>query len=422
MSKIIKWGLLGVLAVALLIKLSLWWSVRAVMNDAIERVAPEVEISYGGITSSFNGRVGLQNVVVSVPLLHDKLRIEHAELTFKGLNDLLSFKERLAEGKFPEQMAVTLKGLALDVHGPFMAQLYDRPAERSVFTAMSEVACGKVRNIGTDELLDMGYRTFETDAEFSYNFQPGAQKLTFNLSSDTRDMAEMKVAMTLANMSERPGDLRVNPPRVSLVTVEINDNQYQRKVQDYCSGKLGLARDAYLQAAVDKFDRVMRSQGVALDPLVLEAYSRYLKEPQALRLEFNPTEGMAWDGLQFFDAKDALAMLRPVLLVNQQAVAPIGFTWVDPSAQKAAAVVAPAVATPAVDTVPSEPRPQFVAVDQLASYAGKRLQFITFDGAYYQGVLHQVKNGKAYMTVQVQAGSAEMSLRLDKIHQVRVLF
>ncbi|MDZ7823503.1 MAG: hypothetical protein U5K75_05295 [Ahrensia sp.] len=81
--------------------------------------------------------------------------------------ELLRFKERLAEGKFPEQMAVKLQGLALDVHGPFMAQLYSQPAERSVFTAMSEVACGKVRNIGTGELLDMGYRTFETDAEFS---------------------------------------------------------------------------------------------------------------------------------------------------------------------------------------------------------------------------------------------------------------
>ena len=66
--------------------------------------------------------------------------------------------------------------------------------------------------------------------------------------------------------------------------------------------------------------------------------------------------------------------------------------------------------------------PQFVAVEQLPSYAGKRLQFITFEGAYYQGVLHKVENGKVYLSVQFQSGSAEMSLRLDKIDQVRVLF
>ena len=422
MAKMLKWGVLGLLAVALLIKLSLWLSVRAVMDDAIEQMAPYMDIKYSGITSSFDGRVGLEKVVIRVPALNDELRVAHAELRFHGLGEMLRFKERLAEGKFPEQMAIKLQGLALDVHGPFMAQLYNQPAERSVFTAMSEVACGKVRNIGTGELLDMGYRTFETDAEFSYQFQSGAQKLSFNLRSDTRDMVAMQMSMTLANMSEKPADLRSNPPRVSLVTVELSDNHYQRKVQEYCAGKLGQDSKLYVQTAVDQFDRVLRSQRIALDPLVLAAYGRYLQDPQSLRLEFNPTEGMVWDGLQFFDAKDVLAMLRPVVLINQQVVEPLGFTWVDPNLSLAVKKTQePAVEDKPAAGTQEEQRPQFVAVEQLPSYAGKRLQFITFEGAYYQGVLHKVENGKVYLSVQFQSGTAEMSLRLDKIHQVRVL-
>ena len=423
MAKMLKWGVLGLLAVALLIKLSLWLSVRAVMDDAIEQMAPYMDIKYSGITSSFDGRVGLEKVVIRVPALNDELRVAHAELRFHGLGEMLRFKERLAEGKFPEQMAIKLQGLALDVHGPFMAQLYNQPAERSVFTAMSEVACGKVRNIGAGELLDMGYRTFETDAEFSYQFQPGAQKLSFNLRSDTRDMVAMQMSMTLANMSEKPADLRSNPPRVSLVTVELSDNHYQRKVQEYCAGKLGQDSKLYVQTAVDQFDRVLRSQRIALDPLVLAAYGRYLQDPQSLRLEFNPTEGMVWDGLQFFDAKDVLAMLRPVVLINQQVVEPLGFTWVDPNLSLAVKKTQePAVEDKPATGTQEEQRPQFVAVEQLPSYAGKRLQFITFEGAYYQGVLHKVENGKVYLSVQFQSGTAEMSLRLDKIDQVRVLF
>lgn len=423
MAKMLKWGVLALLAVALLIKLSLWLSVRAVMNDAIEQMAPYMDIKYSGITSSFDGRVGLEKVQIRVPALNDELRVAHAELRFHGLGEMLRFKERLAEGKFPEQMAIKLQGLALDVHGPFMAQLYNQPAERSVFTAMSEVACGKVRNIGTGELLDMGYRTFETDAEFSYQFQSGAQKLSFNLRSDTRDMVAMQMSMTLANMSEKPADLRSNPPRVSLVTVELSDNHYQRKVQEYCAGKLGQDSKQYVQTAVDQFDRVLRSQRIALEPPVLAAYGRYLQDPQSLRLEFNPTEGMVWDGLQFFDAKDVLAMLRPVVLINQQVVEPLGFSWVDPNLSLAVKKTQePAVEDKPAAETQAEQRPQFVAVEQLPSYAGKRLQFITFEGAYYQGVLHKVENGKVYLSVQFQSGSAEMSLRLDKIDQVRVLF
>lgn len=421
MTKILKWGLLSALAIAVLIKLSLWLSVRSIMNDAIAQLSPIMDISYGGITSSFDGRVGLEKLVIRVPALGDSVRVDHAQLKFNGLGELLRFKESLAQGKFPEQLALNLKGLALDVHGPFMQQLYDAPTERSLFTAMSEVNCGKVRFIGTTELLDMGYRTFETDAEISYLFSPAQKTLHFSMTSDTHDMGELKVSMALANMSDKPGDMRAHPPELSLVTVEINDNQYQRKVQEYCAGKLSLTTEAYLKTAVEQFDKVLRSQRIALDAPVLEAYGRYLKDPQSLRLELNPNEGISWEGLQFFEPKDVLGMLHPALLINGELVTPLGFAWFDPNALKHTLANDRVVAERVESNAPT-PQYDFVDVASLPKYAGKRLQFVTHDGTYYQGVLHKVENGKAYLSVQFGIGSAEMFLRLDKIDKVRVMF
>ncbi|UTW09812.1 hypothetical protein KDW96_00205 [Pseudomonas benzenivorans] len=421
MSKLIKWGVLAVLAIAVLIKLSLWLSVRSVMDDAARQLSPIMDIRYGGITSSFDGRVGLSDVVIRVPAMGDSLQVDHAELKFEGLGELLRFKERLAEGKFPEQMAVNLEGLSLNVHGPFMRQLYSAPAERSLFTAMGEVACGKIRTIGADELLDMGYRTFETDGQFSYWFQPGAKTLSFSLTSDTRDMGELRVALSVMNMPDNPGDLRVNPPRVQRVSVEINDNQYQRKVQDYCAAKLGLEREAYLKVAVEQFEKVLRSQRIALDKPLVDAYADYLEDPQTLRVELEPTEGMAWGGLQFFDPKDVLAMLRPVVLVNRQAVQPLGFSWVDPTSRPARAVEAGEVEE-RVGSVAAGARTGFVSVSSLADHVGKRLRFVTYDGMYYQGILTRVANNKAYLRLQAGNGTAQMSLRLEKIDKVRVQF
>jgi hypothetical protein len=421
MSKFLKWGLLALLAVGLLIKVSLWLSVRAVMDDAIRQLSPIMQISYGKITSSFDGRVGLKNVEIRIPALDDRVQVANAELKFQGLGELLRFKERLAEGKFPEQMAISLNGLTLDVHGPLMVQLYDQPPERSIFTAVSEVACGKVSSIGTYELLDMGYRTLATDAEFSYLFQPGAQTLSFKLTSDIQDMAELRIGMTLANMSEKPGDLIVNPPRVSIVTVEIDDNQYQRKVQDYCAGKLGQDRERYLQTAIDKVGQALRGQRIVLDPAVLDAYAGYLKDPQSLRVELNPTEGMEWDGLQFYAAKDVLAMLRPVLSINHQQIEPLSFAWLNGKGEERAVEVAGAKVV-APQPAATDAHIEYVAVRELFNYAGKRVQLITFDGQIYSGVLRKVDNGKVYLTLLGAGGSADMSLRLAKVHQARILF
>ena len=422
MSKIIKWLVLAVIALALLIKLSLWWSVRNIMDEAADSLQPFAEVTYEGVTSSFDGRVGLEGLEVRVPMAGDSITIEHAQLKFNGLGELLRFKERLEQGKFPEQMAIDLKGIALEVHGPFMQTLYDTPAERSVFTAMSEVNCGKIKHIGTVELLDMGYRTLETDAEFSYRLDPGAQKLTFNLRADTRDMLETRLSMALINVSDNPGDLRMNPPRISSMTVEMNDNQYLRKVQAFCAGKLGQSEAEYQKTALDKFDAVLRSQRVGLDQPVLDAYARYLKDPQSLRLEINPTEGMAWDGLQFFEAKDVLQMVNPVLLINQESVQPLGFSWVESGQVREMGALEKIVAEESQSSRENSTQYDFVPVEQLAQYTGKRLQFLTYDGTYYQGILHKVENSRAYLTVQFGAGSAEMFLRLDKIDRVRVNF
>jgi len=419
MSKLIKWGLLGVLAVALLIKVSLWLSVRSIMNDAIAQVSPFMSLSYQGITSSFDGRVGVEGIRVHVPMLGDEFRVAKAELKFKGLKDLLSFKERLEQGKFPEQMAMRLDGLTLDVHGPLM-EMIKRPPQPGLDAALASVACGKSSHIGVDELLDMGYRTLETDAEFSYLYQPGAQTLTFNLTADTRDMAEYRLSLSMANMSEKPGDLRMNPPRVSSIVLELNDNQYQRKVNAYCAARLGQSEEEYLRTTMEHLDSSLRTQRIGLEPALLESLKAYYEDPQALRIELMPTEGMIWEGLQFFDPQDVLAMLRPVLLVNQQAVEPLAFSWVDP--QAAPTPEPNELIRAEAENRPASPQYGFVSLESLPSHAGKRLQFITYDGTYYQGVLHKVENGRVFLSVQMGSGSAEMFLRQEKIDKVRVLF
>lgn len=420
MSKLIKWGLLAILAVAILIKVSLWLSVRSIMNDAIAQASPFMTLSYQGITSSFDGKVGVEGIKVQVPMLNDEFRIRHAELKFKSLGELLSFKERLAEGKFPEQMSVSLKGLEVDVHGAFMEMVQQEPEEVDLASAWSSVACGSSRQIGVDDLLEMGYRTLETDAEFSYLFQPGAQTLALNLTADVRDMGDYRLNLSLANMSEKPGDLRVNPPRMSALVVEVNDNQYQRKIGSYCAGKLGQSDEQYLETSIKHLDQSLRAQRIALAPEVLSALKDYYKDPQSLRIELRPTEGATLDGLQFFEAKDVLAMLRPVVLINQQAVEPLSFSWVDPKA--AAVPLANELVRAEEREVETGPRYDFVDVRSLPDHAGKRLQFITYEGTYYQGVLHKVENGKVFLTVQMGTGSAEMFLRLEKIDKVRVLF
>jgi hypothetical protein len=99
-------------------------------------------------------------------------------------------------------------------------------------------------------------------------------------------------------------------------------------------------------------------------------------------------------------------MLRPAVLINQQAVEPLAFSWVDP--QAAPVPLANELVRAEESEKPQSPQYEFVDVSSLSTHAGKRLQFITYDGTYYQGVLHKIENGKAFLSVQMGTGSAEM--------------
>ena len=101
---------------------------------------------------------------------------------------------------------------------------------------------------------------------------------------------------------------------------------------------------------------------------------------------------------------------------------PLGFAWVDPGQIREMGALEKVVAEESQSSRENSSQYDFVPVEHLAQYTGKRLQFLTYDGTYYQGILHKVENGRAYLTVQFGAGSAEMFLRLDKIDKVRVNF
>lgn len=144
------------------------------------------------------------------------------------------------------------------------------------------------------------------------------------------------------------------------------------------------------------------------------------ERPPGVGLELNPSASVSWGGLQFFEHKDVLAMLRPVLLINQQLHESLGFARIDPNVRRAP--LPDELVAEVVEPARSAPHHEFVAVASLSEYAGKRLQFITYDGVCYQGVLHKMGNGQAFLSVQFGTGGTEMFLRLEKIDKVRGMF
>lgn len=413
-------GLLMALAVFAGAKFALWFTVRQAVDDGIARLSPAARIRYAGISSSLGGRVGLRDLRVEIPLLDDELRIAHLELEFDSLGELLEFRQRLQEGQLPERFALSLQGVQLDARGEII-RLGAAAARRRLAAiglgALSAPACGDGQPVDTADLLAMGVALLRGDLRYSHRLDPLSHRLAVAFEGHSDAFGTARLQATLDDLPDERSAARLAAGRLSHARLELLDNPYPLRLQAYCAARHAGDPAALRDAEVQRLDGLLRSQGVAVGGALLEGYRRYLEAPRQLRIEITPSAGVVWGALALFKAQDVLAMLKPRVTVNRQPVQPIGFEWLrDPPA-------APNRPQPeGLAGVPRAPGYQYVSVDSLPGHAGRRLQLVTVDGTYYQGVLRKVENDRACLDVQIGNASADVFLRLNKIDKVRVLF
>lgn len=408
----------------------LWYTTKQDVDRIVTMAQPFAQISYGGVTVSPVGSVGVNQLRIMSNFINDSFTIGAIRLKAPNFLALLHTRWQLSRHQVPRELALSFEDFEL----PSSGDIFSGPAaNKSPFDDLEALGCGPIAAFGTAEWREMGYDRLISNLEIGYRADPKSNALDLQIGGKIRDWATLNldIGLTPTKLPESPTDLAIAfAPKLAKLNFVLRDDGFNQRRNNYCAAKAGKAIPDYLADHVRQVVERLRANGITLGPGLISAYQRYLTEGGTLTITATPPAPANLAELHEYAPADALKVLGLALKVNETAVADLTIDW---DAAKLAKMLNPEPEPkPELETTTAKPAPQApvmvqknyhpTPVGELNRHVGKIVKLRTTTGAQYHGHLEAFAEGLVRVTVRKSGGSVTLSLRANEITQAEVLY
>ena len=259
---------------------------RRYADQAIALLRPYAEVSYGNVSVSLSGSVGIDGIRIRWQQ-GEEISIGSIQLQSSALFPLSVIRRAWQTGRLPRSVSVSISDLELPVRSRLLQQWLGA-ATNEGGTTFRYTRCGGIKAFSPEALQAMGYQTLSMDLHVGYDLgtAPGEVMLRIAL----RDMlsAEVVIGLVLAANPLLPQELLRTPPRLSNAVLTLDDHSLNARTNHLCAASSGLTVEHYIDAQVQFFAESLRRQGLYAGPALLAAYRRYLTAGERIELSVQP--------------------------------------------------------------------------------------------------------------------------------------
>lgn len=419
------------------LKLYLHHRYSSALDAGIENASLFAEIRYKGLSTTLGGELRVEGITIAPHAEYtDEFRIDAVRVITSGLQDLLNSEKSVERGEIPRRLRLVVEGLEVPVDGFTMGHL-DEGAE-AMNTRMAKYVppgCGDIQHIGPSYYPELGYERIVSDISLGYEIDESRGVFEMDLHGATRGMGSVSVRAVTTGFapSSMQAALMSGPLTPSLIEITYRDNSYITRVTEFCAARSELSVEAYIDKETRReADYYALIWGVIPSAGVLEAYRRFLKSPEEVRIVMDPGSAIDMDFLDAYRPEDLPALLGLVVYVNGEFVEDLGFRR--PPArlvQIREAVLGSGPLTAGEReaeevVVSTEPRPvpryHTVRVRELRNHVGRRIRVHTTQGVVREGRLSGVKGGEIVAKTHTHGGSMEYIVPVRQARKVEVYY
>jgi hypothetical protein len=302
----------------LAVKVHVHLQVRNTMDLLIAQMTPVALVSYGGITSSVDGRIGIQDVTVRPVGLKDEVRIGEVSIKLPSLGYVLQMEDRVRGQELPEALSVKVHDLAVSTRGELVSaweagMFHADPAGRE----RAFQSCVSRTKLPTQMHL-LGYQELRGSFEAGYYYDRDAGTLVMHGKVGHMDGVEFSGDLALVmDAFDRAAMARtMNNPEIARGSLIVSDAGYFQRVYDYCQEREDLPRESV--AALLTQDLLSMFRGLPLEPdePLIDAYSEFVSGGSRLVLTAEPRKPKKLEYLSLYDPVDVPAVLNLNAQVN----------------------------------------------------------------------------------------------------------
>ena len=244
------------------------------VESARDAYGQEVSISYGWISSSFDGSLVLQDVVLTPyrlkrPYKLSELRLQYGSY-FSLMVGLFDLKSLSLEGL----KEVNFSGVTVPLEGRDLEQWLASEYGKELLAPMGIYGCGEIVRVGHKELKEMGISEQKAELEIIFHSEAGSVGRRFELKAELYELGRLAFGLTLE--AKASADSTWVQTALRDLSVSYVDNGYLRRVANMCESKTGLSRNEFAKVSALEWKQYLSSNGITVSDDLVNAYYTYM--------------------------------------------------------------------------------------------------------------------------------------------------
>lgn len=279
--------------------------VAKAVDSAIVPLQAVADVSYGSITSSLTGAVGIANLNIKPHGFADAIQIDNITAQFPDLGYVLQLEDNINDQNYPDSLFLTVNRMSLSTRGSLVRSL-DAAALAQIAASDLPGSCvSRAANMAS-ELAELGYDRLALDYSTGYQHNPDTGELSLSgyLRQASAFSMDYELVIPFTALSAAGAGLFMTEPEITSGSLKLEDEGYYDRLLAHCSKIENRERAAVTDDMVAVWAEQMSGMGLPPDLEMLADYHQFLTSGKTFSLNAVPHEPVKLQYLSLYEAKD----------------------------------------------------------------------------------------------------------------------
>lgn len=391
-------------------KIAVWYSVRDGLQTVQESMAPFASVEHSRILSSVFGAFGATGIRIKPHMFEDEIAIGSALVHVDDPIEKYHLLSATISDTIPTSFNISLNGVRIPLSGDIAAWFNSNVVPAAAATGPSSI-CTTGSGFTLGDMTKLGYEELVANVKVDYAYDRRGRGLSTYLKLEVREVFEMTLEGRVP-----PSDVvfavdrMTGVPRLSDLTLTLNDLSWSPRLNRYCAETLGVSEAEYVETRVEDTRNVLMAAGFEPSSELMAGLKQFVRGAAPLTLSLNPHDP--------FDPTQLGMDGDPEYMIDKLGIE-VRFDGKPVQNLGAVAKVAVEDTSSAPEQIEETFKPTPLA--ELPQYLKSSVQVFTTDGKVHEGYLDSVDARIIVLTRHLVGGSASFDVGRADVDRVLVL-
>jgi hypothetical protein len=294
------------------------WHMHKKVGDTVDiavlMMAPFVEITYDGVSSTLSGELTVDGVRARVTGFKDEIVIDRIGIDTPSFLSLLSLADMTSNpqavaGDMPKYFGFIAEGIHMPVSADYFREIYMMKLAALGIEDAGDAAAECVGKYGFSPAALAGLGYSEQVISVAVIFRQQGSRFLVDIDSSADQMWDVDVDVTLVgDMVTEFSKGSAYRPRMSDLRVEYADRSLNDRIRKYCTSR-GLTDEEIFAAQMDAFEFMGQANGIVFDEYMIDPYKEFLSGKSSFVITARPSEPVTLSQLKLYKPSDVPALL-----------------------------------------------------------------------------------------------------------------